>query len=196
VGCAVLSGFALAAVKMDVGGAVYPRFLVNAERSSFLLMGAEANVRAQVTSRTRDILTAAVQVTAGSAMQGWTKGFHFGEAYVLVPTGLRLPTIRIGQAVIPFGLMADYDIHSQIVQTSFSRSLGLRLDPGIGILGSLGPADCWLWVSNGNGPCVMDNDVDKTITTRIAPTFLLGDAEVTAGLSCLFGSFPHWSLDS
>jgi len=195
-GTLLLAGIAVAAVRVDVNGGLYPRFLVSAKKSSFFLMGAEATVRAQVTSRTRDILTAAVQLTAGSAMQGWTTGFHFGEAYVLFPTGLRLPTIRIGQAVIPFGLMADYDIHSQIVQTSFARSLGLRLDPGIGILGSLGPADYWLWVSNGNGPYVMDNDVDKVITTRIAPTFLLGDAEVTAGLSGLFGSLPHWSLDS
>jgi hypothetical protein len=192
----VLAGLSLGGVQVDVGGGIYPRFMVDAQKSSFFLMGAEANVRAQVTSRTRDILTAAVQVAAGSAMQGWTRGFHFGEAYVLVPTGLRLPTVLIGQAVIPFGLMADYDIHTQIVQTSFARSLGLRLDPGIGVLGSLGPADYWLWVSNGNGPYVMDNDVDKVITTRIAPTFLLGDAEVTAGLSGLIGSLPHWSLDS
>ncbi len=195
-GLVIVVAVAAAGVRVDVTGGIYPRFRVDATKSSFFLMGAEATVRAQVTSRTRDIMTAVVQLAAGSSMPGWTRAFHFGEAYALVPVGFRWPTVRIGQAVIPFGLMADYDIHSQIVQTSFARVLGLRLDPGAGVLGSLGPADYWLWVSNGNGPFVMDNDGNKVMTTRIAPTFLLGNAEVTAGLSGLVGSLPYWSLDS
>jgi len=185
-----------AAVRTTVGGALYPRFSLDAGGNSFMLMGAEATVTAQVTTRTRDLLTAVVQLNAGTAMAGWTSGFHFGEAYALVPLGLRLPTVRVGQAVIPFGLMADYDVHSQVIQTPYARTLGLRLDPGIGVLGSLGPADYWLWISNGNGPFVGDNDGNKLITTRIAPTFLLGNAEVTVGLSGLAGSLPYWHIDS
>jgi hypothetical protein len=129
-------------------------------------------------------------------MSGWTSGFHFGEVYALFPLGLSLPTIRAGQAVIPFGLLADYDIHTQIIQTPFARTLGLRLDPGLGVLGVLGHTDYRLWLSNGNGPDMMDNDRGKVVTARVAPRFLLGDADVTLGVSGLAGSLPYWSLDS
>jgi hypothetical protein len=164
--------------------------------SSFELMSAEGNIEAQVTSATRDIVTALIQVRAGGAMSGWTSGFHFGQAYALLPLGLSLPTIKFGQAVIPFGLLADYDIHTQVVQTPFARTLGLRLDPGLGVLGVLGQFDYRLWLSNGNGPDMMDNDKGKVVTARVAPRFLLGDAEMTLGLSGLYGSLPYWSLDS
>ena len=196
VAVGVLAALASAGVDLRLDGALYPRFRFGPVMNSFMMMGAEATATAQVTSRTRDILTAVVQLTAGTAMPGWTRGFHFGEAYLVAPLGLRWPAVRVGQAVIPFGLMAGYDLHSQIIQTPYARTVGLRLDPGVGLLGSLGPADYWLWISNGNGPYVMDNDRDKTITTRIAPTFLLGNAEVTVGLSGLAGSLPHWSIDS
>jgi hypothetical protein len=42
----------------------------------------------------------------------------------------------------------------------------------------------------------MDNDRGKVVTARVAPRFLLGDADVTLGLSGLAGSLPYWSLDS
>jgi hypothetical protein len=114
-------------------------------------------------------------------------GFHFGEAYVMVPLGLRLPTIRVGQAVIPFGLLADYDTHTQIIQTQYARTLGLRLDPGIGFQGDLGKTAYALWVSNGTGPYLMDNNRNKVVTARIAPKFMLGNAEMTWGVSGLAG---------
>jgi hypothetical protein len=187
---------AIAGTSVRLGGALIPRFMYEEMGSSFELMSAEGNIEAQVTNETRDILTALIQVRAGSAMSGWTSGFHFGQAYALFPLGLSLPTIKVGQAVIPFGLLADYDIHTQIVQTPFARTLGLRLDPGLGVLGVLGHIDYRLWLSNGNGPDMMDNDMGKVLTARVAPRFLLGDADVTLGLSGLAGSLPYWSLDS
>ena len=187
---------AVAGTSVRLGGALIPRFMYEEMGSSFELMSAEGNIEAQVTNETRDILTALIQVRAGGAMSGWTSGFHFGQAYALFPLGLSLPTIKVGQAVIPFGLLADYDIHTQIVQTPFARTLGLRLDPGLGVLGVLGHIDYRLWLSNGNGPDMMDNDMGKVFTARVAPRFLLGDADVTLGLSGLAGSLPYWSLDS
>ncbi|MCX6841669.1 MAG: hypothetical protein NTX53_05245 [candidate division WOR-3 bacterium] len=193
---ALVAGIAVAGTSVRLGGALIPRFTYERMGSSFDLMSAEGNIQAQVTSETRDILTALIQVRAGGAMSGWTSGFHFGEAYALFPLGLSLPTIRVGQAVIPFGLLADYDIHTQIIQTPYARTLGLRLDPGLGVLGVLGHIDYRLWLSNGNGPDRMDNDMGKVFTVRLAPRFLLGDADVTLGLSGLYGSLPYWSLDS
>ncbi len=193
---ALVGSVASAGTSVRLGGALYPRFMFDAMGSSFELMGAEGNIQAQVSSETRDIVTALIQVRAGGAMSGWTSGFHFGEAYALFPFGLSLPTIRVGQAVIPFGLLADYDIHTQIIQTPYARTLGLRLDPGLGVLGALGLLDYRLWLSNGNGPDMMDNNRGKVVTARLAPRFLLGDADVTLGLNGLYGSLPYWSLDS
>ena len=187
---------AVAGTSVRLGGALYPRFMFDAMGSSFELMGAEGDIEAQVSGETRDIVTALIQVRAAGAMSGWTRGFHFGQAYALLPLGLSLPTIKVGQAVIPFGLLADYDIHGQIIQTPFAKTLGLRLDPGLGVLGVLGHTDYRLWLSNGNGPDMMDNDRGKVVTARLAPRFLLGDADVTLGLSGLAGSLPYWSLDS
>jgi hypothetical protein len=192
----LVAGIALAGTSVRIGGALYPRIMYDAMGSSFELMGAEGNIEAQVSGETRDIVTALIQVRAAGAMSGWTSGFHFGQAYALLPLGLSLPTIKVGQAVIPFGLLADYDIHGQIIQTPYAKTLGVRLDPGIGILGVLGHTDYRLWLSNGNGPDMMDNDRGKVVTARLAPRFLLGDADVTLGLSGLAGSLPYWSLDS
>lgn len=113
-------GISLAGSSVKLNGVLYPRYTYGAMESGFELMGAEGDIQAQVTGKTRDILTAMIQIRAGGAMSGWTKGFHFGEAYALFPLGLSLPTIRVGQAVIPFGLLADYDIHTQIIQTPFA----------------------------------------------------------------------------
>jgi len=43
---------------------------------------------------------------------------------------------------------------------------------------------------------MMDNDKGKVVTARLAPRFLLGNADLTLGLSGLVGSLPYWSLDS
>jgi hypothetical protein len=193
---AACTSLVLAGTSVRLGGAIYPRYTADDMGSSFELMAAEAVVQAQVTGETKDIVSAVMQVYAGGVMSGWARGFHLGEAYVLLPLGLSLPTIRVGQAVVPFGLLADYDTHTQIIQTTYAKTLGLRLDPGVGVLGALGQWQYAVWLSNGNGPDRMDNDGNKLVTARVAPRFLWGDAELTLGLSGLAGSLPYWSLDS
>ena len=185
-----------AATKVDINGGVYPQLRFDNLGSSLNLMGAEADITARITGKTRDIATGMIQLWAPISMEDWTMGFHFGQAYVLLPLGLRLPIIRIGQAVIPFGLLADYDTHTQVVQTTYSRTLGLRIDPGIGLQGQFEKTNYALWMSNGNGPYVMDNNKNKVVTARVAPKFLLGDAELTLGLSGFAGALPYWQLDS
>ena len=68
--------------------------------------------------------------------------------------------------------------------------------PGLAHWAMLGQLHYALWLSNGNGPDRMDNDKGKVVTARVSPKFLLGDAEMTFGLSGLYGSLPYWSLDS
>lgn len=193
---AILVGIASARVEIQWGGGIYSRFMVEPMGSTFELMGAEASLVARVSGADRDYFSAAIQFAGPGAMDGWTRGFHFGQTYVLIPLGLRWPSVKVGQAVVPFGLLADYDVHAQIIQTPYARVIGLRLDPGAGIEGSLGPTGYRLWVSNGNGPDVLDQDRNKVITARIAPRFLLGDAELTVGLSGLSGSLPYWPIES
>ena len=191
-----LLGWAQAGTKVDLNGGIYPGFRLDANGSSFTLMGAEAEITARVSSKTRDIVTAALQLWAQPDMRDWTMGYHFGLAYAVVPLGLRLPQIKVGQAVIPFGLLADYDTHIQIVQTPFARTLSQRIDLGAGLQGSIAQTAYALWVSNGTGPYRLDNDRNKVVTLRIAPKFLLGDAEMTWGVSGLAGTLPFWQLDS
>jgi len=193
---AALAATVIAGTSVKLGGALYPRYALSEKQSTFELMGAEAIIQGQVTSETRDIMYAALQVYTGGVMSGWFKGIHFGEAYAMFPLGLSLPTVRVGQAVVPFGLLENYDIHTQIVQTTYIKSLGLRLDPGLGLTGELGRTGYALWLSNGNGPDRMDNDKGKVVTARVAPRFLLGDADLTLGLSGLGGSLPYWDIDS
>lgn len=191
-----IAGSASAGIKVDLNGGLYPQFTADSAGTSFFVMAAEADVTARISTKTRDLATAVLQFWASAPMPDWTMGFHFGEAYVIVPLGLRLPNLRFGQAVIPFGLLADYDTHAQIVQTQYARTLGLRLDPGIGIQGDLHKTAYALWVSNGTGPYLMDNNRNKVVTARIAPKFLLGNAEMTWGLSGLAGVLPYWPVDS
>jgi hypothetical protein len=192
----LLAGASVAATRVDLNGGLYPQFKFDGQRSEFMVMGAEGDITARISGKTRDIATGVIQLWAMGMTPDWTMGFHFGEAYVMIPTGLRLPIIKFGQAVIPFGLLADYDTHTQIVQTLYARSLGLRLDPGIGFQGQLGKTDYALWLSNGSGPYPEDKDWNKVLTVRVAPKFLLGDAEVTLGASGLAGVMPYWRVDS
>jgi hypothetical protein len=190
------AGMASAGTKVDLNGGIYPGLKFDKDGSSFTLMGAEAEITARVSNKTRDIVTAAFQLWAQPDMNDWTMGYHFGLAYATVPLGLRMPTIKVGQAVIPFGLLADYDTHIQIVQTPYAKSLSQRIDLGAGLEGSIARTSYALWVSNGTGPYRLDNDKNKVVTLRIAPKFLLGDAEMTWGVSGLAGSLPYWRLDS
>jgi hypothetical protein len=191
---ALLAGVTAAAVDVRVNGAMYPGLTLGPQQLSFYLMAAEADVTARLTNRTRDLATVAIQLWAGASMPDWKMGFHLGQAYVLVPLGLNRPVIRVGQAVIPFGLLRDYDTHGQIVQTPYERTLGQRLDLGAGLLGTFRHTDYALWISNGTGPYRLDADWNKVITARVAPKFMLGDAELTTGLSLLAGALPCWTV--
>ena len=186
-----------AAVDVRWNGGIFPRFTYNAKSMYFDLMAAELIAQAQVTTATRDVMSGYVQVfAAGHDGGAWRYGFHFGQAYVMMPLGLGWPAVKAGQAVVPFGLLASYDIHSQIIQTTFDKTIGLRTDPGVGLQGAVGVLDYSFWFSNGNGVNRHENDKDKVYTLRVAPKFLLGDAELSVGLSALDGSLPYFPIES
>ncbi len=161
--------------------------------SSLQLMGSELNIHSTLSNQDRDILALALQAYIWGTMTGWAKKMHYGNAYVIFPLGLGRPNIKLGQQVLPFGLLADYDTHGQIVQTPYVRTIGLRIDPGISVNGLLGSFNWWYMVSNGAGPNVMDLDENKVQTLRISANHAGTWADALIGISFLRGILPDFS---
>jgi hypothetical protein len=188
------TGSLFAGLDVNLNGGVYPALRWDELGTTFMMMSAEADVSARYSNDTRDLAAGVFQIWAATPMHDQSIGLHFGEAYLTVPIKLGWPTVKAGQAVIPFGLLADYDTHAQIIQPPYARTLGIRIDPGVGFQGKAGITDYAFWVSNGNGPYWLDVDRSKVVTARVAPKFLLGDAELTVGLSALSGYLPYYHL--
>lgn len=160
--------------------------------ATFDLPGVELSPQITLTGESGDIMTLAFQIFAGGTMHDAMKDMHYGNAYLLIPTGLGKPTFKIGQQIIPFGNLAEYDTHSQIMQTLYAKSLGLRIDSGLSVYGMAGKYDYWAMVGNGNGPGFMDNDHNKVISGRIARTYSINTTDLRLGLSALHGNLPHY----
>jgi hypothetical protein len=190
----LMTGSLFAGLDLEFNGGVYPALRWDELGSTFMMMSAETDVTARYSNDTRDLAAGVFQIWAATPMHDQSIGLHFGEAYLTVPVKLGWPTLKAGQAVIPFGLLADYDTHAQIIQPPYARTLGVRIDPGAGFQGKVGITDYAFWISNGNGPYWMDVDRNKVVTARVAPKFLLGDAELTLGLSGLAGYLPYYHL--
>jgi hypothetical protein len=129
-----------------------------------------------------------LQVYVWGTMEGWAKDMHYGNAFAVFPLGLGRPSIKVGQQVIPFGLLSYYDTHGQVFENPYALVLGERIDAGISVFGLLGPFDWWYMVANGNGPNVSDRDENKVQTGRIA----LAADDYAIGLSLLRGVLPRF----
>jgi hypothetical protein len=80
-------------------------------------------------------------------------------------------TVRAGQFVIPFGLMASYDTSLQPIQPLYEKSLGLRVDTGVMLEGTYGPYRYAAAVTTGSGPNRADVDRNKVTTFRLERHF-------------------------
>jgi len=165
------------------------------EPFSMNLMAAEIILNSNVRSSKRDILSLVFQVYVLGTMRGWAKAMHQGNAYIIVPTGLGKPSIKLGQQVIPFGLLAWYDTHGKVFQNPYSLAIGERIDAGITVQGILGPVDWWYMISNGNGPNVKDPDDNKVQTARFALDHSIGLIDMRVGFSILRGVLPEFTQD-
>lgn len=142
-----------------------------------------------------DSIDAAFQTPGYTAMKGRGKGMHFGNAYAVFKRKIGEPTYKVGQFVIPFGNLADYETHTRILQTLYPYSLGIRIDPGVEIEGFL-DEDTEFEVSAtfGNGPYRRDIDGNKVITARVARRMMVGNNDLKVGVSALRGQLPVFSL--
>lgn len=158
--------------------------------SSFSLASAELTFIGNLGNNNRDIVGVAYQIHIAGSMHGWAKSLHQGIAYASIPTGIGKPTIKIGQQVIPFGLLSWYDTHGRLFQNPYVFTLGQRIDAGVSMQGFVGPIDWWYMVSNGSGPNIIDEDDNKVQTLRIAHSFSADWYDLTVGLSLLRGVLP------
>jgi len=192
----LLAGTGFGRVQTSFNPALYFRLeKTDDSAAGFNLMGSELVISATLADDNRDIMSLVIQSYVWGTMQGWAKAMHYGNAYVVFPLGLGKPNIKLGQQVLPFGLLTEYDSHDKIFQPLFTRTLGLRIDAGASVFGILGPVDYWYMVSNGRGPNLMDGDNNKLQTGRIALRRPGDFADVKGGLSLLRGRLPQFSMD-
>jgi len=134
----------------------------------------------------------ALQGVLETPMTGRARQMHFSNFYTVGNLGVGRPKVKAGQFVVPFGTLAEYDTHTLLLQTPYARTLGIRLDRGVGLEGFAGEWDYWLSVTSGNGRNRYANGY--AVNLRLARDWELGDDFVRAGFSYLEGknmpSFP------
>ncbi len=104
---------------------------------------------------------------------------------------------RVGQFVIPFGLLAVYDTPLQPIQTLYEKALGLRVDTGMMLEGRYGDYRYAGSVTTGTGPNRLQLESNSIIAFRLARSVNLpkiGPAEI--GGSLLSGKLPRTNFDT
>ncbi|MBI3944479.1 MAG: hypothetical protein HY321_01020 [Armatimonadetes bacterium] len=169
------------------------RPMAGSDPAKLEVMAAEA----EVTGEAGEHVEYAIQIPAYTAMKGRGKEMHFGNLYAIFRRNLGEPTLKVGQFVIPFGNLVNYETHTRPVQTLYRYSLGVRIDPGAELEGFLNKdTEFQLAVTTGNGSFRKDNNANKVVTARVSRTFELGDNELRLGVSALRGKLPVFSLMS
>src|SRR4030043_780063 len=126
----IFSGIAFGRIDLRFNPAIYSRYVDNTDEtpSSFNLMAAELTITGNMSHENRDLLTVATQIYIAGTMHGWAKSMHQGIAHLNIPNGIGKPSIKIGQQVIPFGLLTWYDTHGRVFQNPYAFTIGQRID--------------------------------------------------------------------
>ena len=121
---------------------------------------------------------------------------QIGAAYVTyrLPVGADFNStayVKAGQFQIPFGLLAVYDPHLQILQPLSDQSLGLRTDFGLAVSGRFyGYLNYDFSVTTGTGPNHIDVNPNRVVCFRLGRTFTTRNGVVNVGGSLLQGRLP------
>jgi hypothetical protein len=106
-------------------------------------------------------------------------------------------TVRVGQFVLPFGLIAVYDTPLQLVQPLYEKSLGLRVDTGIALEGYYGSQYHYgVALTTGAGPNRKDPDTNMLVTFRLERAFQTRNGNVQVGGSLLNGYAPRTGFNT
>ncbi|MDX1934363.1 MAG: hypothetical protein SFU56_17305 [Capsulimonadales bacterium] len=105
--------------------------------------------------------------------------------------------VRVGQFVLPFGILATYDTPLQPIQPLYELSLGLRVDTGIMIEGEYGKYYHYAGsITTGAGPNRRDTDTNSVLTFRLDRTFPTRLGQFQIGGSLLTGNGPITNFDT
>ncbi len=146
---------------------------------------AEVDARFSIGDGQKEWASLAIQGAIETPMTGRARQMHFGNLYAVANLGVDKPKVKIGQFVVPFGTLAEFDTHSLLLQTPYARTLGIRIDRGASLEGFRGDWDYWLSLTSGNGRAPHDSGYAAVL--RLAHDRELGDDFVRTGFSYLEG---------
>jgi len=146
---------------------------------------AEADVTLSLSNGQSEIASFAYQGVLETPMTGRARDMHFGNAYTVLNLGVGRPKVKLGQFVVPFGTLAEYDTHGIPLQTPYARTLGIRIDRGLDLEGTQGDWDYWASVTSGNGRGARDGGWAGIV--RVARDYEWNDEYLRTGYSLLLG---------
>ncbi len=145
----------------------------------------EASVVFSVTDGGSELATFAFQGNLETPMTGRARQMHFRNAYTVINLGIGKPKVKLGQFVLPFGTLAEYDTHNFALQTPYARTLGIRIDRGLELTGSTPELDYWLALMSGDGRGRHDDGY--AAMARVAWDRDIGDDFLRTGVTALVG---------
>lgn len=119
-----------------------------------------------------------------------------GEAYVTYRLPIMTETdstayLKVGQFILPFGLLPVYDTHLQILQSLYPEAIGERIDEGVGVEGRFyGVLDYRFAITAGVGPNHLLIDPNRVVTFRLGRLFATPYGTFSFGGSLLDGQLP------
>ncbi|MHB8997223.1 MAG: hypothetical protein ACYC63_18405 [Armatimonadota bacterium] len=161
----------------------------------FEVMATEINMRFSVNKDEEELFSVALAPNLYTDMEGRGRQMHFSNYYGIWNFGLDKPKLQFGQFVIPFGTLAEYDTHPLVLQTPYARTLGVRIDQGLALVGYRGETDYWLSLTSGDGRGRTNGSYAANL--RLARDYERGDDAYRVGLSLLHGKqMPVFAPDT
>ena len=114
-------------------------------------MQVEVNIRFSVNKDDEELVAFALAPNLETAMTGRARQMHFSNFYSVWNFGVDKPKLKVGQFIVPFGTLAEYDTHALVLQTPYARTLGIRLDQGFALEGFRGELDYQFSLTRGDG---------------------------------------------
>ncbi len=140
-------------------------------------------------------------VPDASGGEGQSSGLRFGEAYSIYRLPFQTQTgstayLKVGQFVLPVGLLPVYDTHQQILQTLAPLGIGERVNWGASIEGRFnGIIDYRFAVTSGDGPGHIFLIPDRVVSFRLGRLVATPYGVFNVGGSLLSGRLPVTEVD-
>ncbi len=199
----VLAGAPAAQASLDITALqVTPRLDLRATRGGHMgdqvgIKMAEINLVAWISSGDSELVSLNLQHNLETPMTGRAEQMHFNNLYAVFNLGVGRPAVTVGQFVVPFGTLAEFDTHEVILQTPYARTLGIRIDRGIKAEGRQDDWDWWTSLTTGDGR--ERHDGGWALIARGARDWEMGNDLVRVGISGLVGEnmpvFPTNHMD-